>query len=180
MADELHEIHEQAEHARENRELLPITFTMAVLAVFVALVTLMGHRAHTHELLMQNKASDTWAEYQAQSIRQHTYDSFAQLMSVSEFKDAPKAETIRAAFERQSQTYSKSKDVLGEQARNFEEEVQTEQRRADRYDLGEALLEMALVVTSIALITSRQPFWWAGMALGVAGFVSAIAGFLVH
>ena len=68
MADELHEIHEQAEHARENRELLPITFTMAVLAVFVALVTLMGHRAHTHELLMQSKASDTWAEYQAQSF----------------------------------------------------------------------------------------------------------------
>ena len=102
MADELNEIHEQAEHARENRELLPITFTLAVLAVFVALVTLLGHRAHTHELLMQNKASDTWAEYQAQSIRQHTYESFAQVMSVLDFKDAPKAETIRAAFESQS------------------------------------------------------------------------------
>ena len=32
MADELNEIHEQAEHSRENRELLPITFTLAVLA----------------------------------------------------------------------------------------------------------------------------------------------------
>jgi len=90
MADELHEIHEQAEQAREIAELLPITFTLAVLAVFVALVTLLGHGAHTHELLTQNKASDTWAEYQAQSIRQHTYESFAQLMSVLEFKDAPK------------------------------------------------------------------------------------------
>jgi len=180
MADELHEIHEQAEQARENRELLPITFTLAVLAVFVALVTLLGHGAHTHELLTQNKASDTWAEYQAQSIRQHTYESFAQLMSVLEFKDAPKAETIRAAFESQSQTYAKNKVTLGEQARKFEEEVQTEERRADRYDLGEALLEMALVVTSIALITRRSAFWWAGLALGLAGAVSAATGCLIR
>jgi hypothetical protein len=33
-------------------------------------------------------------------------------MSVLEFKDAPKAETIRAAFESQSQTYAKNKVSL--------------------------------------------------------------------
>jgi hypothetical protein len=70
--------------------------------------------------------------------------------------------------------------TLGEQARKFEEEVQTEERRADRYDLGEALLEMALVVTSIALITRRSAFWWAGLALGLAGAVSAVTGCLIR
>ena len=160
--------------------MLPVTFTMAVLAVCVALATLLGHRAHTHELLMQNKASDTWAEYQAQSIRQHSYDGLAQMLTVLNTTDGGKAETVRQAFDQQSKTYAQSKDKLGEQARGYQEEMEKEERRADRYDLGEALLEMALVVTSIALITTRMPFWWAGTGLGIAGVACAVMGLLVR
>jgi hypothetical protein len=51
MSDELQELHENAEHARERPDLAPVTLTMAVLAVLVATVSLLGHRTHTEEII---------------------------------------------------------------------------------------------------------------------------------
>ena len=39
---------------------IPVSVTISILAVLGAIVTLMGHRAHTEELLLQAKASDQW------------------------------------------------------------------------------------------------------------------------
>ena len=69
MPDELSELQENAEHGRENPSLAPISVTMAILAVCVAVVSLLGHRSHTEELLTQNRATDQWAYYQAKNIR---------------------------------------------------------------------------------------------------------------
>ncbi|MBI4165696.1 MAG: DUF4337 family protein [Acidobacteria bacterium] len=73
MSKEIHEMHEHAEHARHHPSITAVTFTMAMLAVLVAAVSLLGHRTHTHELLLQNKATDQWAYFQAKSIRRHSY-----------------------------------------------------------------------------------------------------------
>ena len=55
MSDELQELQEHAEHARHNPDLAPVSLTMAILAVVVAAATLMGHRTHTEEIVLQNK-----------------------------------------------------------------------------------------------------------------------------
>ena len=70
-SEELQELHEHAEHAHHDPSLAPVSLTMAVLAVVVATVSLLGHRTHTEEVVFQNKASDEWAYYQAKSIRRH-------------------------------------------------------------------------------------------------------------
>ena len=44
---------------------LPVSITISIMAVLVAGVTLLGHRAHTEELLHQSQAADKWAQYQA-------------------------------------------------------------------------------------------------------------------
>ena len=86
---------EHAEHSAHDPSLLPVTFTMAVLAVVLAATTLLGHRAHTEELLFQSKATDQWAYYQAKNIREHTYELFLDLLSVSAVKDPAQAEKVR-------------------------------------------------------------------------------------
>ena len=178
--EEIHEMHEHAEHAAEDPSLVPVTFTMAVLAVLVAMATLLGHRSHTHELLIQSKATDVWAEYQAKNIRMHSYEMFAEVMSVTDFKDAEKAEKVRERFHQQAEKYEKEKEGLQEKAKEFEAEVQTEMSKANRFDLGEAMLEMGLVITSICLLTRKRGFWFAGMLLGAAGIASAALGLLIH
>jgi hypothetical protein len=65
------------------------------------------------------------------------------------------------------------------EARGLEAEVRKSERHADRFDLGEALLEIGLVITSITLLTRQRAYWGLGMAFGVAGvFVAAWAFFI--
>src|SRR5271167_2900748 len=109
--DEIHEMQEHAEHSAHDPSLLPVTFTMAVLAVVLAAVTLLGHRAHTEELLLQSKATDQWAYYQAKSIRQHSYELFLDLLSVSAVKDAALAEGVKEKYTKEVERY---KDELKE------------------------------------------------------------------
>ena len=96
--DELHEMEEHAEHSAHNPSLIPVTFTMAVLAVVLAATTLLGHRSHTEELLMQSKATDQWAYYQAKNIRVHSYELFLDLLSVATVKDPAQAEKVKEKY----------------------------------------------------------------------------------
>jgi len=62
-ANEAQELKEQAEHVEKDKSMRPVAFSMSVLAVMVAVTTVMGHRTHTEAVLNQAKASDTWNEY---------------------------------------------------------------------------------------------------------------------
>jgi hypothetical protein len=176
---ELQELHENAEHTHEAPQLLPVTVTISVLAVAVAIVTLLGHRAHTEEVVTEIKAADTWAEYQAKNIRYHNYESFADVVSVLPGANEKSAK-IQEHFRQESERYNHEKDELQTEARKLESEVVTERRKANRFDFGEAMLEMALVITSITLLTKRRPFWYAGLAFGLIGVIVALSARAVH
>ena len=59
-ANEAQELKEHAEHGSSESALRPVAFTMSVLAVLVAVTTVLGHRTHTEAVLNQNKATDKW------------------------------------------------------------------------------------------------------------------------
>jgi hypothetical protein len=180
MAEEIQEIHEHAEAGHHDPALAPVTITLAVLAVLVAVVSLLGHRAHTEEVLLQNKATDQWAYYQAKNIRRHTYELFIDLVSLSNVKDAARAEKITEKYRQQIERYQDQQKDVESEARALENEVRHEERRANWFDLGEVLLEAALVITSMTLMTKKQFFWKFGLALSTGGILIAAGGLLVH
>src|SRR5712692_3794820 len=180
MSQEPHELHERAERWREDTTLARVTITMAILAVLVATVSLLGHRAHTEELLQQTKATDHWAYYQAKNIRRHTYELFLDLLSTSDPKDKERATRVKEKYEREIERYKQEQKKIEENAREFENETDRARRRADRFELGEGFLEGALVIVSITLLTKRRLFWVLGLALGVVGVVVASTALLVH
>ncbi len=177
---DIHEIHEQAEEARHNPSLKPVSLTMAVFAVLLASVSLLGHRSHTEEVLAQSKASDQWAFYQAKSIRRHTYEIFAELMSTTTTKDAAKAQQNSEKFTQQAERYRDEQKEIEKEARSLEHEVLVAGRKANRFNLGEVFLEIALVVTSITLLTANRGYWVMGLVFAALGVVVAGTGFLVH
>jgi hypothetical protein len=180
MSEEINEIHEHAEEAHHDATMVPVTVTMAILAVLVAAVSLLGHRAHTEELLNQSRASDHWAEYQAKNIRRHTYELFLDLMSTFDSKSSERAEKVREKYQREIERYDDQKQEIQSEAREYEKEVALEQREANRFDLGEVLLEAGLVIASMTLITRRRLFWKLGIVFAAAGVAVAATGFLVH
>jgi hypothetical protein len=180
MPDELSELQENAEHGRENPSLAPISVTMAILAVFVAVVSLMGHRAHTEELLLQNRATDQWAYYQAKNIRRHNYEMAVDLLSMVEFKDKAQADKVREKYQKEAERYTKEQAEIEEQAKDLEKESALAQRKANRFDFGEVFLEIALVISSLALLSRKRVFWFLGIVSGLTGLVVAATGFLLH
>lgn len=151
---------------------------MAVLAVVVAVVALLGHRAHTEEVVLQAKSSDQWAYYQAKNIRRHTDELFTDLTSVTPTTDAAALGKLREKYSGEAERYKSEQKEIEDKATEMEKEVGTERRRADRFDLAEVFLEVALVITSITLLSGRKIFWSTGIVLGLVGLVIAGAGFV--
>jgi hypothetical protein len=180
MSDELQELQEHAEHARHNPNLVPVSLTMAILAVAVATVTLLGHRAHTEEVVFQNKVSDEWAFYQAKNIRKHTDDALAEMSTFVATQNAAAAATFQHKYQSEADRYTNDQKEAEEKAHELEAETEHASRRADRYDLGEVFLEIGLVITSVTLLSGRPSFWYLGMALGVVGVVVAATGLFLH
>ena len=173
MSDELQELHEHAEHAAHDRSMAPVSLTMAVLAVLVAVASLLGHRAHTEEVILQNKSTDQWAYYQAKNIRRHTDQLFADFASVMSASDPKRLGELREKYQAEANSYRDQQNEIEAEAKKLEQETNHERRRSDRYDLSEVFLEVGLVVTSITLLSGRRIFWKAGIVLGVIGVVVA-------
>ena len=180
MPEELTELQEHAEHAKENPELAPVSLTMAIVAVLVAVSTLLGHRAHTEEVVLQALASDRWAYYQSQNIRRHVDELFLDLTSVQASADAAALAKLRAKYSEEATHYRDNRNDTEAEARRLEAEVATERNRADRFDLSEVFLEIGLVITSITLLTRRKVYWGMGAAFATVGVVLACTAWRIH
>jgi Flp pilus assembly protein TadB len=176
---DIHEMHEQAEEARRDPSLRPVSLTMAVLAVMVAAVTLLGHRTHIEQVIAQSKAGDQWSYYQAKGVRRHNYEAFADLVYALTSKDQVKEEEIRKKFLQQADVYRDQQKEIEAEARKLETEVIHAGRKANRYNLGEVFLEIALVVTSITLLTGNRGYWVMGIMFAALGVIVAVTGFFV-
>lgn len=175
---EAHEVQELKEHAEDGAHesaLRPVAFTMSVLAVLVAITTVLGHRTHTEAVLFQNKATDQWNEYQAKKIRSEITKHADDILAVMPVADKDKtAKTLKDDEIHQD----KWKDELPEEQKKAVE-LQSEVRRAEalagRFDLAEALLEIGLVITSVTLLTRSRVYWYFGIIFALCGILSAVS-----
>jgi hypothetical protein len=178
-ANEALELQEQHEQASENK-LKPVSFTMSVLAVMVAVVTVLGHRTHTEAVLSQAKASDEWNLYQAKKIRQNDTLLSTDLLSALAVRDPLVAKKLADGYASHQSKWNDDLKEESDEATKLEGEVKTAERRADKFDLGEALLEIGLVVTSITLLTKFRLYWGLGIVFGIAGAIVAALAFTIH
>src|SRR5258707_15322627 len=88
--DDVVELPEDHASHEEYRHTLPVSLTISILAVLVAGVALLSHRAHTEELLLQSQATDQRAYYQAKNIRWHEGQSIADLLGALAPQDKKK------------------------------------------------------------------------------------------
>src|ERR1039457_3581059 len=97
-ANEAQELQENAEHGSHESTLRPVAFSVSVLAVLVAVTTVLGHRTHTEAVLNQNKATDQWNEYQAKKIRSYNTSLTEDLLKVVTISDKDAAQKIAKAY----------------------------------------------------------------------------------
>jgi hypothetical protein len=182
-ADEVQEFANQMKESGEGEggeSLKTISLGISILAVLVAMVTVLGHRSHTEAVLMQSRAGDQWNEYQAKKIRMDNLSVDVDLLALQPSNDpaavAAKTKEYEAHIEKWKQDLAEEE----EKARDFEKEVTHAEAQAARYDLGEALLQIAVVLCSITLFTRKRAYFLLGLTMGAAGIVVAVAALLVH
>jgi len=175
-------MHEIEGHGGDHSSplVIPVSITISILAVLVAGVTLLGHRAHTEELLLQGQAMNQWAYYQAKNGRMNTDQAIADLLSVVTTVDKEKGEAVRSKYHEEVERYSENKDEISEKATELQKERDLYQRRADHFDAGEGILEFALIICSLTLLTNKKFFWFGGILIGLVGVIVALTGFIVH
>lgn len=171
----------EGQNERENSPLLvPVSVTISTLAVLVAGVTLLSHRAHTEELLRQSQAASKWTQYQAKSIRLYDTGTTSDIVSIVAPLNKEVGEALEKKYEAAVEHYQSDKEDVSKEARDLEAERDLAGRKADRFDGGEALLEVGLVICSLTLLTRRRIFWFGGMAIAAGGVAMALTGFLLH
>ena len=167
------EIHTESEHTADPRG-QKAGILAAVLAVVLGVVTIASHRAHTEGVLLKAEANDRWSFYQSKRIKLHSLELGEQLVAVLGAKTPETAKSLENFRSEQARYEGESKEVQ-EEARKKEAEGARVEHRALRYDLGEGLLEIALVLTSLYFIARKMLFPFIGIIAGVAGAVIAMS-----
>jgi hypothetical protein len=129
---------------------------------------------------MQARASDQGNFYQAKKIRQNDTLLAQDLLSVVTVGDKSAAAKILQGYKSHQDKWAEDLNEEQTKAHEYEDKVEHAEKKATKFDLSEALLEIGLVVTSITLLTRQRVYWLLGMIFGAGGLVIAAQGLLLH
>ena len=150
----------------------------AVFAVLLAVVTILSHRTHTSAIIHKSTSNDQWAYYQATRIKLHNSELGLNMIKVLGIK-GPAEEKLVADYEKQTKKYEETSTENREKAEKEEKLTESDEHRALRYDIGEGLLEIGLVLSSLYFIARKNMFPMMGIIAAVLGVAVAITGLMM-
>ena len=179
--------HEHAEHAHHAHHaadpfVTRVSITIALLAVLAAIVgsleTVESGRAITStakSVLAQDRATDAWNEYQADSLKRHLYGLAA---------DQPGPNAVRyrqtAADQVGAQAAVRARaEAAMEDSRRLVEQSETAEHRHHWLTAAAALLEIGIGISSVSIITKNRMFWLGALGLGLGGAILFAAAWVL-
>jgi len=146
----------------------------AVLAVGLAVVTIASHRTHTAAIIHKSNSNDEWSHYQSTRLKYHNLELGENIISVLGKSEA--AEKMLADYAGQKKKYDEQGKEIQEKAQHADELAEADEHRALRFDFGEGLLEIGLVLSSLYFISKKMMFPVLGVIAGIAGVLIAVTG----
>ena len=167
-----------------------IALLIAVLALMLAFSEIGGKNAEQDALAKNVEASNLWAFFQAKTIRGTTLRTAAEAMEVDPAGATDPAARERlqkridgwkatiARYDSEPETNEGRKELMV-RAKAAEAQRDISSARDDKYDIVSGLLQIAIVISSAAIITGIGLLAWTGGALGLAAlalmFVAQLA-----
>jgi hypothetical protein len=178
---------EHAEHAERAAHsgdsfLSTVSVTIAILAVVAATVGSLetiesgsAISAKNESVLLQSKASDTWAFFQANSIKKNLYDISASTndAKAAEFSTkARKYETEQSDIRKEAEKLERERDAKLSESNHHE-------HRHHILTAGVTLIHVAIAVATVSIIMrGRRWPWHASMILGGIGALVATYAYM--
>jgi hypothetical protein len=167
---------ELPEHASDPKT-RTVGILVGVVGIFLSVVTIASHRAHTQAVITRTESNDDWAFYQAKKIRANVSDAaLIMLQALADpGKTADAAHKLQAARDKELGDTEK----LKEQAESSEKRTELEEVRALKFDIGEGLLELGLVLCSLFFLARNTFFPIFGVLSAAAGIAMGVWGWLL-
>jgi hypothetical protein len=181
---------EEREHKRDAWN-IRVALTTSLLAVFAALSNLESEQWTSEAILLKNsaiffqaKSSDQWSYYQAKKIKLHMSEK--QLRMETLVLKKSQATIEKEKFTKLIDKYNKQVKQIKHNAQDFEKQrdaLNLESDAALRHHRAFALsvvcFQIAIVLTSMAVMLRRSSLWYTSMGLGVFGVIAFINGFML-
>ena len=171
------ELEVKPEHA-DDPNTRRVGILVGVVGIFLSVVTIASHRAHTDAVIHRTESNDQWGYYQAKKIRENTEEVALSLMTALG-TDPAKIETVTHKLEAARAKYASDAEKIQEEARAKDDETKKEEHRALYFDIGEGLLELGLVLCSLYFLARKAFFPAFGVLSSIAGTAMGAAGFLL-
>jgi len=166
------EIEEHVHHAKEPFDKV-VAGTMAIIAALLAMVSVLGQHFTTETLLKQQESSDQWAFYQAKNIRRYS----AQMSQ--DFLTQMKAPSDAIGkYVKDGQKYDKQMEEIQKEAKALAQERDDAEAKSKRFHVGEVFLEVAIVLSSLAILTKMKAIYIGGAVLALVGVVYSATAYL--
>jgi len=155
-----------------------VSVMVGVIGIVLAFVTIASHRAHTAAVIHRTEANDQWSFYEAKKEREHLMDVAAGLLGVVQVANADKAQVLGGRYAKERDRYAADATQIQTEAQAREAESRREEARGLRLDLGEGLLELGLVLTSLYFLARKRLFPVIGILAAAVGAIVAATNFL--
>ncbi len=169
---------EHAEHAAHSNK--KIALLIAVLALFLALSETLGKSAQTAALTYNVESNDTWAFFQAKTIRMTVLRTAAEQTQLN--ADGIADADAKARFTKMIEGWKKTADrydddektkegrkQLAEKAKEIDEKREHTMARYDQYEFASAAFQIGIVMASAEVITGMAALGWLSGLLGLIG-----------
>ena len=151
---------------------------VGMIGIILAVVTIASHRAHTATVIAKTEANDQWAFFQAKKTREHLVDIGAGLATALG-GERDNVRDLAKGYLKDRERYKAEADAIQIEARAKEAQSAAEERRALWLDVGEGLLELGLVLSSLYFLSKRRFFPLFGAIAALSGIVVGVAGFMI-
>jgi hypothetical protein len=161
--------------SRSEREALikdKAGWVITVLAAFLAINTLMGGSNSGKILNNTIEANNTWAFYQAKSIKQTlTEMRYDDALSANKVKRAEELKLKMDKYESDPATGEGKKELMAK-ARKLEEDRAVAKSRSPWYTYAGSLFQIAIVLLTASILAVNMRLYWASIGVGLIAFLS--------
>ena len=177
------ELHEHAANSFSRR----VALVTAIYAVVLAIAALGGNHAMKEMLLAQQQSSDQWAFYQAKVIREHLYRAQKMRLEVdlADRAGAPRADTrekmeaLLTKLDEEEKRYNAEKKDIEKDAKKLEAMRDSFQARDPYFLVAEALLQIAIVMSSVSILARSGLIFSFSLILAVVGAALTANGYFM-
>ncbi|MCX5824589.1 MAG: DUF4337 domain-containing protein [Deltaproteobacteria bacterium] len=164
-----------------------VALCTALFAVILAITSLGGNNASKQMMLSQQQSSNLWAYYQSKVTREHLYrvekqKAEAQLVERGRAMNAQ----ARDLYEKNRQVYAAEEKRYGEEKREIEQNAKKLEQQRDigiakdpYFDYAEVLLQIAIVMASISILSGSRPVFGISIACAIMGSFLCLNGYLL-